>query len=97
MALIIKGAGCWVPGAEKIGSIRFGTRHPAPGTLFSLAFAKKLSDTTAAPPCDDHQASCRALLRAKVSAPIVGFRQLEGEQKPGFCLSFDDTRQSATA
>src|SRR5437868_6506858 len=34
----------------------------------SLALSKKLSDTTAAPPCDDHQASCRALLRTNISA-----------------------------
>jgi len=51
-----------------------------------LAFAGDLSDTTPAPPCDDHRHPA-GRFEIDFSAPTVGFRQLEGEQQPGF-LSF---------
>jgi len=71
----LKAVGAW--------RLAAGRRPPGADSLNLLAFAKKKSDTTPAPPCDDFRYPA-GRFEIDFSAQIVGFRQLEGEQHPGF-------------
>jgi len=71
----LKALGAWRSAA--------GRCPPSADRQFALAFGKKVSHTTPAPPCDDFRYPA-GRFEIDFSAQIVGFRQLEGEQHPRF-------------